>query len=40
MSKFSKVDIYSRKIFPIAFLIINIIYWVSFLYYEVDEYAK
>lgn len=36
-SKFSKVDIYSRKIFPLSFAIINTIYWTSFMYYFDDE---
>ncbi|CAL8119985.1 unnamed protein product [Orchesella dallaii] len=36
-SKFSQVDIYSRKIFPLSFAIINTIYWTSFMYYFDDE---
>ncbi|XP_021954080.1 gamma-aminobutyric acid receptor alpha-like isoform X2 [Folsomia candida] len=36
-SKFSTVDIYSRKIFPLSFAIINTIYWTSFMYYVGDE---
>jgi len=35
--KFSNVDIYSRKIFPLSFAIINTIYWTSFMYYVSDE---
>jgi len=36
-SKFSNVDIYSRRIFPLSFTIINTIYWTSFMYYVDDE---
>lgn len=36
-NKFSQVDIYSRKIFPLSFAIINTIYWTSFMYYFDDE---
>jgi len=36
-SKFSKVDIYSRRIFPLSFFMINTIYWTSFMYIEGDQ---
>ncbi|XP_059478763.1 gamma-aminobutyric acid receptor subunit alpha-6-like isoform X3 [Neocloeon triangulifer] len=35
--KFSKIDIQSRKYFPLAFTVLITIYWVLYMYYITDE---
>ncbi|XP_071439190.1 gamma-aminobutyric acid receptor subunit alpha-4-like [Hetaerina americana] len=36
--KFSKIDITSRRMFPIMFFTLICIYWVAYMYYITDEY--
>jgi hypothetical protein len=36
--KFSKIDIESRKYFPIAFCILMSSYWIAYVYYITDEF--
>jgi hypothetical protein len=36
--KFSRIDIESRKYFPIAFCILISSYWVAYMYYITDEF--
>jgi hypothetical protein len=36
--KFSKIDIESRKYFPIAFCILMSSYWIAYMYYITDEF--
>ena len=33
----SKIDIYARKIFPLAFATFNFFYWIGFMYYIGDD---
>jgi hypothetical protein len=37
-NKFSRIDIESRKYFPIAFCILMSSYWVAYMYYITDEF--
>jgi hypothetical protein len=37
-NKFSRIDIESRKYFPIAFCILISSYWVAYMYYITDEF--
>jgi hypothetical protein len=37
-NKFSRIDIESRKYFPIAFCILTLSYWVAYIYYITDEF--
>jgi hypothetical protein len=36
--KFSRIDIQSRKYFPIVFCILILSYWVAYVYYITDEF--
>jgi hypothetical protein len=36
--RFSRIDIESRKYFPIAFCILISSYWIAYVYYFTDEF--